>query len=138
MNRTANKYLRAVRRAIPFRDMRARVMETLRPACEAFSSECPDADRTAYYERFGMPRQIACNALESTAPDAVFRTVRRSRRIWMIALITAALIVIGFGVSFTYLSCWGRRMMNGYFGNEELLIVDYDDNGNLIYWEKVN
>jgi hypothetical protein len=138
MSRSANKYLRAVRRAIPFRDMRALVMETLRPACEAFAAECPEADRTAYYERFGTPRQIACDALESTAPDAVFRTVRRSRRIWIIALTAAMLIVIGFWASYTYLSCWGRRIMNGSFNDEELYIVDYDENGVMIYWEKVN
>ena len=95
--------------------MRARVMETLRPASEAFAAECPEADRTAYYERFGTPRQIACDALESTAPDAVFRTVRRSRRIWLIALIAAALIVIGFGVTYAVALHEVHNSAKGYY-----------------------
>lgn len=100
INRTARNYLRAVRRRIPLRDMRARVMKTLVPACELFAAEQPDADRTEYYERFGTPKQIAKDALENAEPDVLYRGLTRTRKIWIIVLIDAALVVGGFWVAY--------------------------------------
>lgn len=137
MNRTARNYLRAVKRKIPLRDMRSHVLETLKPACEAFEAEHPDADRTEYYERFGTPQMIAKDALENTETDVLYRGLTRSRRIWIIALVAAALMVIGFGICLAIASVDAHRSANGYF-EEELFIVDYDEDGNLTYLKKVD
>ena len=104
MNRTTRNYLRAVKRKIPLRDMRSRVMETLKPACEAFEAEHPDADRTAYYERFGTPQMIAKDALENASPSVVYRAATSKRPI--IAALFAATALIGIGIAITF--AWVR------------------------------
>ncbi len=136
MNRTTRNYLRAVKRKMPLRDMRSRVLETLKPACEAFEAEHPDADRTAYYERFGTPQMIAKEALENTETDVLYRGLTRARRIWIIALAAAALIAIGFWICYALYIREVKVSKGGYF-EDELFIVDYDEDGNIIYLQKV-
>ena len=107
--------MRAVRRAIPLRDMRMRVTETLVAACEAFEKEQPDADRTAYYERFGTPQQVAKIALENTETDVLYREITRSKRIWKIALIVGILIALGFGITYAWFVREVKSSQGGYF-----------------------
>ena len=115
MNRTTRSYLRAVKRGIPLCDMRKRVIRTLKPACEIFETEQPNADRSALYERFGTPEQIARNALENTEPDILYRSLTRTRRTWIVSLVVAALIVIGFWLAFTIASCKVCLSSPGYY-----------------------
>lgn len=123
MNRTARNYLNAVKRKIPMRDMRSRVMETVRPICEAYANEHPEADRTAYYERFGTPERIAKDALENTDADIIYRGLTRARRIWIVALIAAVLIVIGFGITYAYFCREIYASAGSYYGEESLSII---------------
>ena len=123
MNRTTRRYLRAIKRAIPLRDMRKRVVATMTATCEAFEQEQPTADRTAYYRRFGTPQQVAKMALENTGTDELYRGLTRARRIWRIALIVGILAVLGYGITYSY-CLWAVKYSDpGHFSEEELYEV---------------
>lgn len=118
MNRATRSYLRAVKRAIPLRDMRNRVMETLTKACEDFEKEVPDADRTDYYSRFGHPKDVARTALENVDTDVVQRELTKSRRIWRIAILSAAIVLLCIVVLFIAMFIDAHESANGYFQDD--------------------
>lgn len=132
MKRTARSYLHTVRRQIPLRDMRARMMKTLKPACEAFEAEHPDADRTAYYERFGTPQMIAKDALANASPSSVYRAATTKQAITVALFSAIALIGIGLGITYA----WVKHELAHPSVSEyrtEPVETWYDTEGNIIY-----
>lgn len=94
MNSITRKYLNAVRRKLPMRDMRERITQSLRLSCESFETEHPNADRKMYCAHFGTPEQIGINALQSCDPNDICLAIKRNRKAKIVSLSVIATIVL--------------------------------------------
>ena len=125
MNKTAQRYIRQIKRAIPLRNMRAATANSLRESVCRYADEHPTAALQAYYSRFGTPGQIAEHALENAAPEELYRSLIRTRRVWRLVIGPAVFIIAGFLISLIAIISDNWNEVHGY-SVEKIDVVSTD------------
>lgn len=136
MNKVADHYLRAVRRALhcPGRQGK-QLLHQLGEDIDEYCEEHPDATEEALFRRFGTPEDVAADFVEDLGGSIAVNIQRRRTRI-VTALIVLLVLVAG---AVTARQIWIQQLLLDFHWVESITYEadELPEYTGTIYWEEV-